>query len=152
MVPYIAPTPNFTRRMSELRTPFYYRFIVSSLVVLDKQKPPNGWFFVCFAKCNPASASGRRVCSLGRGAARRRQKRNDPLCKAGHRHRLQPDLAGSGQAGMQQAFAAEENVLKALDHRDFVLHARFICRDVARINDQGFAGRKRFFADRAVDF
>ena len=62
------------------------------------------------------------------------QIRDHPFRKAGQCHRLQPHLAGAGEDGEEQAFAAEEDVLEALDHLGLIGDGRLERGDVAGVD------------------
>src|SRR5712692_10732213 len=68
-----------------------------------------------------------------------------------HGHRLQPDVARTGQRGQQQAAAAEERVLDAGDGGDVELHRLLVHPDVAGMHAQCVAGLQVVSHDLAAE-
>ncbi len=65
---------------------------------------------------------------------------------------LQPDSAGAGQGGEEEAVAAEDHVLDAGDAGDLEGDAALKCSDVAGVDAEGFAGGEIFGDDFAGEF
>src|ERR1700722_2784301 len=90
-----------------------------------------------------AEADAGRHGAAGRAAvASSRQVAADFLGEVDDRHALQPDMAGAGEGGEEQAFAAEQDVLEALHHLDVEADGRLEHADMAGMDEQAFAGRQ----------
>ncbi len=55
---------------------------------------------------------------------------------------MQPDVAGAGQGGEKQAFAAKQDVLEALHHLNVEADAGLEHADMAGVNQQALARRE----------
>ena len=63
--------------------------------------------------------------------------------EAGEGEGLQPDFAGAGEGGQEQAFAAKERVLEPADELDVVIDARLEGDETAGVEFEGFAGGEK---------
>src|SRR6266481_2658076 len=65
---------------------------------------------------------------------------------------LQPDFAGAGERGQEDAVAPEDHILDSGNGGDLERHTGLECADVARMHAQGFAGLKVLYDQLTREF
>lgn len=81
---------------------------------------------------------------MGRGGG------DDAVGEARERQGLEPDGAGAGEFGVEEALAAEELILDALDELDVVVDAGFEADEAAGVDAEGLAGGEGALDDGAA--